>query len=163
GASWGKDAEYKHWPAENFASLADRLSEKLGAKIVLVGAGDEIEIAGQVERDVKMPLVNLAGKTSLEELCAVIKNCAVLVTNDGGPLHIAVAQGVKTVSIFGPVDEKVYGPFPASDLYIALKNEIPCRPCYKNFRFSGCDNNRACLTGISVDEVFEAVTKVMSF
>ena len=85
-----------------------------------------------------------------------------VVTNDGGPLHMASALGVKTVSIFGPVDEKVYGPYPPSDKHIVITNKnITCRPCYKNFRFWGCPNNLSCVKDITVDEVFTAVRSLL--
>ncbi|TRZ95035.1 glycosyltransferase family 9 protein [bacterium] len=160
GASWGKDAIYKHWAAVKFARLADRVIGDLAAKVVILGDNLERPIADIVVNTMKNKAVDLAGKTSLEELVAMISNLNILVTNDGGPLHIGVAAGIKTVSIFGPVDEKVYGPYPVSGKHIVIKRDLDCRPCYENFRFSGCNNDRKCIEDIIVDEVYEAVEKL---
>jgi ADP-heptose:LPS heptosyltransferase len=73
---------------------------------------------------------------------------------------MAAALGIKSVSIFGPVDELVYGPYPPSANHVVIKRDIPCRPCYRNFKFWGCDNDRACIKPIGVDEVFEAVRRI---
>ena len=70
---------------------------------------------------------------------------------------MAVALGVKTVSMFGPVDEKVYGPYPSNEKHAVIKKDLPCRPCYKAFKFTGCSNNRKCLKDITVDEVYGQV------
>jgi len=69
---------------------------------------------------------------------------------------MAAALGVNTVSLFGPVDEKVYGPYPPSDRHVVLTGDAECRPCYKNFRYKECDD-RICLDSIEPAEVLEAV------
>jgi len=107
-------------------------------------------------------MVNLTGKLNLEELAGVMSELKLLICNDGGPLHMAAALGVKTVSIFGPVDEVVYGPYPPDVKHVVVKKDLPCRPCYKDFRFAGCSNNRKCLQDITVGEVFEQVKGLLS-
>lgn len=161
GASWGKDANLKHWPAIKFAQLADKLKEELRAQVLILGDESERPIADIIIGAVKHKPVDLAGKTTLLESAAIIKNLNLLITNDGGPLHMAVALGVKTVSIFGPVDEKVYGPYPPSNNHRVIKSGIPCRPCYKNFRLTECMNDRRCIKDISVDEVYAAVGELI--
>lgn len=74
---------------------------------------------------------------------------------------MAVALGVSTVSIFGPVDERVYGPYPPSEKHLVVKKDLPCRPCYENFRFKGCFNNKRCLEDIDVDEVYGKVRSLL--
>jgi len=182
GASWGKDATYKQWPAEKFAELTSGLIKDPNVKIVLLGSSEEKPIAeivkkrGQTQsahdrRDGSNPffpgsdpifsIVDLAGELSLKELAAVINELRLLICNDGGPLHMAVALGVKTVSVFGPVNEKVYGPYPSDEKHVVIKKDLPCRPCYKDFRFTGCSNNRKCLEDITVEEVFEKAKSLL--
>ncbi len=161
GASWGKDAQYKHWPAANFAWLVNRLYKDLRADIVLLGDEQEKSIADRIAGAVDGQVVNIAGKTTLEELCGVIGGLDLLVTNDGGPLHIAVASGVKTVSLFGPVDDLVYGPYPRNDKHRVIRRHLSCQPCYINFRFKGCPNNRKCLEGIGGEEVLAVVKELL--
>jgi ADP-heptose:LPS heptosyltransferase len=81
-----------------------------------------------------------------------MKRCQFLVMNDGGAMHIAAALNVPTVVVFGPVDEKIYGPFPV-DQQIIASAPIACRPCYRNFRMSDCQHVN-CLKTLSVEDVF---------
>lgn len=161
GASWGKDASLKHWPAIKFAQLADRISRDFGAKILILGDESERPIADVIVNTMVNKPVDLTGKTSLEEFAAVIGRLRILITNDGGPLHIGVSQGIKTVSIFGPVDDLVYGPYPKSEEHIVIKSDVSCRPCYKDFKMPLCDRERECINLIGVDEVFNAVRRLM--
>lgn len=161
GASWGSDAVFKHWSAVKFAQLADKIIEDLGVKVLILGDEQERPISEIIVNTVEHKVVDLTGKINLEEFSAIINNLDLLITNDGGPLHIAVAQGIKTVSIFGPVDDKVYGPYPVSNKHIVIKDDIECRPCYNNFRFAGCLNNRRCIQDISVDRVYLAVKSLI--
>jgi len=161
GASWGKDAYLKHWPAERFAHLADLVIDELKAKIIILGDKQEEPIAEIIKNSMKNIAIDLVGKTSLEEFVGIISNLNILVANDGGPLHTAIALGVKAVSIFGPVDDLVYGPYPKDENQIVIKEDLPCRPCYNNFRLKDCLNNRKCIDGITVAEVFSAVKKLI--
>ncbi len=156
GASWGKNAKFKHWPVIRFAQLAERITEVFGAKVLILGSPSERPIAEAISYSMKKKPVDLVGRITLEELPAVISNLKLLVANDGGVLHIAVALGIKTVSIFGPVDERVYGPYPESPAHIVIKKDLLCRPCYKNFRLDICNMDRECLNSISTNEVFDA-------
>jgi ADP-heptose:LPS heptosyltransferase len=76
-------------------------------------------------------------------------------------MHIAVGLKLKTVTIMGPVDEKVYGPYPPTGNNIILTRATGCRPCYRNFRLPLCVNNRKCLSEIGVDEVMDAVRRLL--
>lgn len=159
GGSWGKNASLKHWPALKYAQLADRIIDTFKTKIVLLGDIQEKPITEIIIAAMKNKPTDLTAKTSLEELAAVINCLSLLITNDGGPLHIAAGLGKKTVSIFGPVDENVYGPYPPSEKHIIITSRVDCRPCYKNFKMAPCDNRRECINLITVDEVFEAVER----
>ena len=163
GASWGDDAGLKHWPAKNYAQLADLLIEKFAAKILLLGDSSERPIAETITNSMQHKAVDLIGKSDLAQLVALIDSTQILITNDGGPLHIAVALKKKTVSFFGPVDDKVYGPYPEDkERHIVLKNNLDCIPCYHNFRLSECKSGRACLEKIDAKSAFEAVSFLLS-
>jgi ADP-heptose:LPS heptosyltransferase len=70
--------------------------------------------------------------------------------------------GKKTVSFFGPVDPKVYGPYPAdAKRHIVLRKELECSPCYSGFRLSGCLKNRECLEKIDIQEAVSAVASLL--
>jgi lipopolysaccharide heptosyltransferase II len=162
GGSWGKDAPLKHWPALRFAQVANKLVDKFGVKVVILGDESERKIAEVIVCAMVTKPIDLVGKTGLEILPAVIKNCNLLITNDGGPMHMAAALGVKSVSVFGPVSEIVYGPYPASSRHLVVKADIGCRPCYRNFRLEVCQQDRECLKQVSVEEVFSAVSRLLN-
>ncbi|MCM8778432.1 MAG: glycosyltransferase family 9 protein [Candidatus Omnitrophica bacterium] len=159
GASWGKEAILKHWSYDKVANLVSNLTLRYNAKIILFGDEKEKVICDGIAAKVKDKPLNLAGKTDLCTLVSLIKQCRLIVCNDGGPLHIAVALGVKTVSIFGPVNEKVYGPYPASFEHIVVTKDVPCRPCYWKFRMPKCEK-RICLEEIEPEEVMQAIYRV---
>ena len=161
GASWGTDAFRKHWPKENFAYIADALISRHGHKVIIFGNEKESLLCEAVLGKMTCSPINTGGKLSLGKFAALLKRCKLLITNDGGPLHMAVALGVKTVSIFGPVDEKVYGPYPPSRDHIAIAGTVNCRPCYKNFRYPLC-KNMICLDSVNPSEVLDAVRKVLN-
>lgn len=159
GKSWGKDAVYKHWPKENFAWVANQAIEKLGFKILILGGDEEFDICRDVEKILGAAgnkCINACSKTNLRQSAALMAKCEVALANDSGPLHMAVSQGVKTISFFGPVDEKVYGPYPPSDRHKVFTAGVDCRPCYRNFKFEKC-RQQVCLLGIKREEVFEKI------
>ncbi len=162
GASWGRQSYLKHWSAEKFAQIADRLAERFGAKIVIFANASEGKTAEQVVQKMRHPVINMIAGTDLRQFMALIDRCNLIITNDGGPLHIAKALGIKSISIFGPVDEQVYGPYPPSPDHIAMKKGFPCRPCYHNFRVPECRYNQRCLTAITAQEVFKEAERLLT-
>lgn len=162
GASWGKDARLKHWPELKFAQLIDLLAAEHKAEFVVLGDEKDVPQAEALTLSAKSKIADLTGKLTLEELIAVVSSLDVLVTNDGGPLHIAVAAGTKTVSIFGPTDSRVYGPYPPdAKRHIVLKSNQDCSPCYSKFRYPPCQKN-ICLEEIDVTEAAKAVLMLLS-
>ncbi|HUT85964.1 MAG TPA: lipopolysaccharide heptosyltransferase II [Elusimicrobiales bacterium] len=125
GSVW----ETKRWPKQYYSKLIDKLSDELGIKSVLIGTGQDADIAEQITGMVKgsKPL-NLIGKTSISQLMALMKNLKLFVTNDSGPMHIATAFNVPTVAIFGPTTKEL-GFFPYSKNAVVVEKNLKCRPC----------------------------------
>lgn len=162
GASWGPQAHRKQWPAERFAAAARTLGKETGATLLLFGVENERAACEQLSAVIAAtPVVNAAGKTTLGQLAGLIQRCDLVLANDGGPAHIAAALGVKCVSIFGPVDEKVYGPAAGSRGQRAMSAAISCRPCYQQFRAPDCPALR-CLEAVSVAEVLAAGRQLLA-
>ena len=163
GTSWGGNADYLRWPQQKFASLIDCLIKKHNVTILLFGAPEEADICNRIQSNVSGNVINTAGKITLGEFAALFKRCKIAVCNDAGPLHIAVALGVKTVSICGPVDPRVYGPYPQDQKkHIILKKDLTCSPCYRNFHFNACEKNKECLQSIGIEQAQEAVSRLLS-
>jgi len=166
GASWGKEAIYKRWAPENYAKLADKIIEKFGGQIILMGAVEEQDLCLKVAKSMRQPSISACGQTNITQFAALAHRCKVNIVNDGGPLHIAVAAKAKTVSIFGPVDEKVYGPYDPSSpkvkpAHTVVTKEFACRPCYRQFRRAQCEH-LSCLTQITVYDVLKNVEEVLT-
>ncbi len=159
GASWGKDANLKRWPAEKYAKLADKVVEKYKAKVILLGDISENELCASIRSQMRREAFVIAEPTSIQQFAALLKRCRLIVLNDGGPLHIAVAAGVKTVSIFGPVDENVYGPYPKEG-HAVVSSDIACRPCYRQFKIADCEHYN-CLRLLDVEHILERVGTVL--
>jgi len=161
GASWGRDSYRKHWSKEKFAVLADRLIDKYQARIIFAGAGNEREAIEKIEKLMKNDCIK-AINLPLMSFLAILSRSTILVANDGGPLHMGVFLGIKTVSIFGPVSDIVYGPYPQdARKHLVVKKDLPCRPCYKKFRLSECLVQMECLRSITVDQVFDSVKSLI--
>ncbi|MEW6008945.1 MAG: lipopolysaccharide heptosyltransferase II [Candidatus Omnitrophota bacterium] len=163
GESWGKDAIFKRWDVERFAQVCNKLIENLKVKILIFGNKQDEEACQKVYRTIlkKEEVLKIYPDFTLSQFAALLSKCSLLITNDGGPLHMAVALGVKTVSIFGPVSEIVYGPYPASKEHIVVKTDYDCQPCYKNFRFPKCENGQRCMIDIKPEEVFQAARSLL--
>lgn len=163
GKSWGRYAIYRRWSPEDFSYVARKLSEKEKNIVFLIfGSTEEKELCKVIEDKLGSKAINLGGELLLTQTMALIKKCNLLLCNDGGLLHIAVSQDVNTVSIFGPVDDKVYGPYPPSWKHKVAKAEsLECRPCYKNFKHKVCGNHN-CLKQIDKMEVLRLSEKSLN-
>ena len=149
GMSFGrKNQDRRRWSAQKFAELADNIN----AKIVLIWGPGEENLIKEIASLMKQKSL-VAPATKIREMAELCKRCKLVICSEGGPLHIAVSQGVNTVSIFGPVDEKAYGPYPKSGKNVVITSGVECRPCYKKFKLPECTDKR-CMEDISVDEVF---------
>ena len=127
GARW----ETKIYPAESFAAVLDVLAETAGvSQPVLVGGNDLVEICNEICKVCKVakPL-NLAGKTGLRELTAMLDISELVLTCDSGPMHIAAAQGTPVLAIFGSTDPRRTGPF--AQLENVVHGECELMPCLK--------------------------------
>lgn len=162
GASWGRDAYRKQWPIEKWINLTELLLEdQQTAILVSVGPGEE-ELADKISAIAADRIISTKG-LSVREYLAVLDRCKLAVCNDGGPLHMAAALGLKTVSVFGPVDESVYGPHPLDkNKHKVFVSKLKCRPCYKRFRLAQCDRDIQCLRDIDVETVKDAVVELIN-
>ena len=159
GKSWGEHAVYKQWDPERFAEAANVFCKGGRFRIILLGDAREQGLLERTASCLRVPAVMAAGE-AIEKVCALLLRTEFLLCNDGGLLHLANALGVKTVSIFGPVDEKVYGPLGGRSAREVVTEPVPCRPCYQRFHFPPCPYERRCLGELSVDKVVAAMKKV---
>ena len=144
----------KCWPKEQFARVADELYLRLSAKVAIIGTTEERESAIRLISFTKYPPINLCGKLTLTQLAAFVYRCALLISNDSGPVHIAAACLRPTVAIFGRnipgVSPKRWGAWGKG--HISLHKDPGCNPCLDR----NCANDFKCLTSINAEEVITA-------
>jgi heptosyltransferase-2 len=152
GATYGSA---KRWYPDRFAAVADALSAEWSARVVVVGSAAESPLAGEIEAATRNPPVNLAGKTTVRELMAILSLSSFLVTNDSGPMHIGAALGVPLVAIFGPTDWRRTSPW--SSLAKVVRVEIDCSPCKRRV----CDRGHECMLGVTPGMVVDAAKALL--
>ena len=153
GASFGPS---KRWPPEYFAELAKLCEKGLGAKILLLSGPGEETIAQAVIKKSRADIINTSNDNiDLELLKPFVQRCNLLITNDTGPRHYAVALDVPVVVIMGPTNPD----YTATnvDKTIVIRKEMDCSPCHKKV----CPKEHQCMTGITASEVFRAAKKLL--
>lgn len=154
GGNWGP----KRWPKENYAGLSGRLIEELGAKIIITGAQKDKTLAEDIILLMKKKaVVALCGKTTLKQLAAIFKRVNLLVSNDTGPMHIAVAMQAPTVALFGPTSPRITGPCGGGEFSVLWKMQECATPCYN----LSCADNR-CMKLITVEDVMTEARKLLA-
>lgn len=153
-------AEYgpaKRWPAERFITVAQEIQGRTGCRWLVLGGKGDAELAGAIAS--KLPgSVNLAGRTSLRELCAVLKLSRVLLTNDTGPLHVGAALGTPVVALFGSTSPELTSPgLPGALQTGFLKGTAPCAPCF----LRECPVDFRCMLSISPERVVATVWEAL--
>ncbi|MDE2214713.1 MAG: glycosyltransferase family 9 protein [Candidatus Omnitrophica bacterium] len=159
GASWGAAARFRLWGGANYAQLTDKIIENYDAAVILMGDSQDIPLCREVCSLAQFPLYSAAGQTSLLGLAALFKQCRAAVINDAGAVHVAVASGTKAISIYGPVDPNVYGPYPPAE-HMKVQKGLACQPCYRRFRMPPC-SHISCLRDLSVDDVYRKVQEIL--
>jgi ADP-heptose:LPS heptosyltransferase len=150
----GASTRSRRWSATSFMLLAHRLMHHNPSfKIVLLGSKQERSLCETIRNGVRdYRLINLAGAIDLQLLPAMIRNLTLLVTNDTGSMHVAIALGVPTVSLFAAADPMGTGPLQDLERHIVIKKPRTCHPCVSK----RCETP-FCMDQITVEEVFQAV------
>lgn len=164
GASWGENARFKRWAPERFAEVGDRLALSRGLKPILFGDDSEGRILREAASRMNSQPLIVSPALSLLPLAGLLQRCRLVLGNDSGPLHLACAVGTPTLSIFGPVDASVYGPYPPGGqerFHPVAVHGLACRPCYRNFRFPPCPWDNACLKKLETEPVLQAADELL--
>ena len=148
GATFGSA---KRWYPERFAEAATKIASRLNTRIIVFGGKDEIEIAAEIQADILDKCINVAGKTTIRQLMALLKRCNFLITNDSGPMHVAAALGVPLAAVFGPTDHSGTAPF--TSRAVIIRKETDCAPC----KLRECPIDHNCMTAVTADDVVDVV------
>lgn len=153
GATYGSA---KRWYPEKFAEVALELSNRY--EIVIFGGPGEVDMAKDIESRLQgIAIINMAGKTSVPELCSMIAGLDIFITNDSGPMHVAAAYQVPTVAIFGPTRHLETSQWKNEKSKI-VRHDMECAPCMKRECPLG---HHECMKNITPNEVIEAVRSLI--
>ena len=146
----------KRWLPERFAEVTERLcrtireSREQQVSVVIFGAKGEERLGQEIAARLSSRSLVLSGATTIRELMAAVKRCAMLLTNDTGPMHIASAFQVPVVAIFGPTDWRTTSPFGSA--HAIVRQPVDCAPCL----LRECPIDHRCMTRVTVDQVYES-------
>ncbi|MEI8233518.1 MAG: lipopolysaccharide heptosyltransferase II [Verrucomicrobiota bacterium] len=152
-------AEYgpaKRWMPERFAQTANAVSAKIDCEWLLFGVGGDAPLGDEIARQLTGKHTNLIGKTSLAELMDRLSECAALLTNDTGTMHLAAALGVPVVALFGSTEPQLTAPLGAH--HRILRHQVECSPCF----LRTCPLDFRCMNALSVEEAAEAILETLS-
>lgn len=155
GAKFGAS---KCWPAENFARLAERVSEKWNCRILLLVGPGEDEIAASILASTRAAIIDTGpDRVDLSLLKYVISRLDLLITNDTGPRHYGVAFDIPTVVIMGPTNPD----YTAANLErtVVLRKDLDCSPCHEKQCPLG---HHQCMTLITPEEVLDASVRLLA-
>ena len=159
-------AEYgpaKRWPADRFIAVANELRARLNCGFVIFGGPADHALAAEIGAALAVngpqsaaSVTSLAGRTSLRELCAALRACRVVLTNDTGPMHIAAAVGTRVVALFGSTSPELTCPgLPGDTRHILLRGEAACSPCF----LRECPIDFRCMNSLAITAVVDAVER----
>lgn len=144
---------YKEWRKEKMAALIRQVREAHGLPVLLVGGPDEQEKAEEIAALAGKGVFNLAGKTSIALLPALLQKCCLFIGVDSAGLHIAAAVGTPTIGLYGPSASATWAP--RGERHFVVRKDFSCVPCNQK----GCDNSLVsrCMEELGVEEVYSAV------
>jgi lipopolysaccharide heptosyltransferase I len=146
-------AFFKRWMPDQYARLADQLSQELNATVLFTWGVGELEWVEGIRKEMKKPSL-LGPKTeSLTQLGEVYRHCDLYIGGDTGPMHVASLMGIPAVVIYGPTDPTENEPI---GNHIKVRKEVGCNPCHEY----SC-KELFCIKAISADEVFKATKEIL--
>ncbi|HEX6175740.1 MAG TPA: lipopolysaccharide heptosyltransferase II [Candidatus Binatia bacterium] len=150
----------KRWAPDLFARLITKLKQNLNCEIVLFGGPEDHNTVATIQALCETEVVNLSGKTALRDLPAAISACDLFITNDSGPMHIAVGCGVPVVAIFCATTPSL-GFYPYSSKAVVVQKELPCRPCSSHGGRRCPLGTEDCIKLIRPEEVLQAAIQML--
>jgi hypothetical protein len=148
------------WPAASFAAVGNALAG-MGARIAVNGTADEAPLVRRVVRALHAPAIDLSGKLDLGGLCGLIERAACVVSNDTGPLHLALALGTPCVGIFWLTNLIDGAPLRPSLLRAALSLRQDCPVCgLPNLR-QRCSHDVSFVADVPVEQVLHMAQEVL--
>ena len=150
----------KRWSAEGFIRLIGLLKQKYPCEILLFGGSEDAEVVAEVHKRCGGCAVSLVNRISLRHLPAALSRCKFFVTNDSGPMHVAVARRVPVVAVFCATTPAL-GFYPYSARAVVVEKNLPCRPCSSHGSRRCPLGTEDCMRLIRAEDVFQAVERLL--
>ncbi len=156
-----ESVKYRMWPVENFAQLADELIKKYSARIIFIDSKNNKNMIDKIVKNMKERAINASGLFTVKQSAELIKNCSMFISNDSGMMHVAAAEGVKTIGLFGPNTPILWGPYGKHNISIKAK----IAPFMDNTKPELVPKHltkkqKTCMDTIEVNEVLNAVKRL---
>lgn len=153
----GSKSPARRWPATYFARLADMLTRRFNASIVLTGGPTEQHTVAEVLEHMQTGAINCAGRTSIGGLAGLIAKCALFISNDTGPAHMACALQRPSIMLFGPADVRRWGPLD-QHLHRVARHPVACSPC----SYWSCPIDHRCLRRLTPETIFSLAASMLA-
>jgi len=165
----GAGAPVKLWDNRAWAQVIQALMREYGVKVILSGGPGEASLLRELESLLVAGLdsgeaarvTNLAGRTNLGQLAAVMQRCRLVMGVDSGPLHLAVAVGTPTLHLFGPADARLFGPWGDPQRHLVVTSPLGCAPCNRMDYAPAELDNHPCMRNITVESVLAAARRLL--
>jgi len=159
GSVWGT----KRWPPEKFAAVIDALARDRAACFALVGGPKDAEVSATVKRLSHADVIDLAGKTTIEEMAALLARLDLFITNDTGPMHVAAALDVPVVAIFGATTPEMgFAPYTDKSRIVESSLPLECRPCSPHGPKKCPEGHFRCMNDITPEAVLKAAFDLLT-
>jgi heptosyltransferase-2 len=140
GASYGSA---KCWPPDRFAEVLNHLQQQIDADEILFGTAAEASVSAAIASGLRRPPIDLAGKTAIADLPALLSQCHLFIGNDSGAMHVAAAVGLPAIAVFGPTDP--HGTAPVTPRCTIVQQKPYCSPCF----LRRCPTDHRCMTAVT--------------
>lgn len=151
----------RRWPVEKFVSVGDALA-RTGARVVVTGTHDENDLAAGVVRGMSYPALNASGRLSLGGLAGLLARCAVVVSNDSGPLHLAAAVGSTTAGIYWCYNLINFAPLTRSNHRPHVSFRLACPVCGVDCTRAACTHSASFVADVPAEEVITSALDLLS-
>ena len=157
GFNIGSAVVTKRWAPERFAAVADHFANN-GYKVVYFGGAMDEEMVQDAVSHMQTTPVIATGAFGIGGLAAAMRRCSLIITNDSGPMHVAISQKVPIVAMYGPSNPKLYGPYTKDAIIVTA--EPPCTGCAGGMKHQCSDMQ--CMTRLTVAQVIAAAEKMLN-
>ena len=155
-AGTGDNATVRRWPPERFGELADALIEEYGAQVVFTGSPKEAPLVASAMAAMRHPAADASGQLSIPQLAGLATRCALFISGDTGPLHIAAAMRTPVLGLYGPNTPRIYGPWGKG--HTTIYHRLQCSPCISNLndKLTRCTHGE-CIQSVTTAEVLQRI------